>query len=221
MWRVMTGLHKKIEYCFLLVGHTKFSPDGCFGLIKRLFRRTKVSCLQDFADVVSKSGEVNHPQLTGTQSGQVVVPTYDWTSFFAPRFRPLAGIKRLHHIVISETNLPNITVREYSDSPEREVCIVRDVHWRPHSDDLPQIIPPAGLDSKRQWYLYNEIREYCTDETKDLVCPLPSIDCVQEESMDEAEEEHEDEDPIPAPTTRRCCRLCHQRGHNSRTCPLR
>ena len=28
---------------FLVVGHTKFSPDWCFGLIKRLYRRTDIT----------------------------------------------------------------------------------------------------------------------------------------------------------------------------------
>ena len=41
-WRVLAGLHDEIELSFLVVGHTKFSPDWCFGLFKRAFRRTKV-----------------------------------------------------------------------------------------------------------------------------------------------------------------------------------
>ena len=30
-WRVMSGLHKNITLSFLVVGHTKFAPDWCFG----------------------------------------------------------------------------------------------------------------------------------------------------------------------------------------------
>ena len=39
MWRVMTGLHKEITLSFLLVGHTKFAPDWCFGLLKQYIKR--------------------------------------------------------------------------------------------------------------------------------------------------------------------------------------
>ena len=46
-WRCLTGRHTKITLSFLIVGHTKFSPDACFGLFKRLFRRTKVGSLQE------------------------------------------------------------------------------------------------------------------------------------------------------------------------------
>ena len=41
-WRAMTGRHTQITLSFLVVGHTKFSPDWCFGLFKRLYRRTKL-----------------------------------------------------------------------------------------------------------------------------------------------------------------------------------
>ena len=54
-WRVMTGLNKKITLSFMVVGHTKFSPNWCFGLFKQTFRRTKVGCLDGIARVVENS----------------------------------------------------------------------------------------------------------------------------------------------------------------------
>ena len=33
-WRVMTGRHTQITLSFLVVGHTIFAPDCCFGLFK-------------------------------------------------------------------------------------------------------------------------------------------------------------------------------------------
>lgn len=35
IWRVMTGRHTQITLSFLVVGHTKFAPDWCFGLFKQ------------------------------------------------------------------------------------------------------------------------------------------------------------------------------------------
>ena len=52
LWRCMTGLHTKITLSFLIVGHTKLAPDWCFGLVKRLFRRTKIGSLKDIAQAV-------------------------------------------------------------------------------------------------------------------------------------------------------------------------
>ena len=35
LWRVLTGLHNTIHLSFMVARHTKFSPDWCFGLLKK------------------------------------------------------------------------------------------------------------------------------------------------------------------------------------------
>ena len=40
--------------------------------------------------------------------------------------------------------------------------------------ELPNIIPAPGLPNKRKWNLYNDIREFVSDDMKDTVCPKPS-----------------------------------------------
>ncbi len=54
LWRCMTKRHTRITLSFLVVGHTKFSPDWCFGLLKRLYRRTVVGSLMDIAEVCTQ-----------------------------------------------------------------------------------------------------------------------------------------------------------------------
>ena len=61
MWRVMAGLYDEATISFLPVGHTKFAPDWCFGLMKQCFRRTKIGDLDDIANCVSLSSAVNVP----------------------------------------------------------------------------------------------------------------------------------------------------------------
>ena len=73
-WRVLTGLHCKVTMSFMLVGHTKFFPDWCFALFKQCYRCTFVSSLDDVAEAVNSSADVNVAQLVGTQSGRPVVP---------------------------------------------------------------------------------------------------------------------------------------------------
>ena len=81
-WKVLVGLNKKITLSFLIVSHTKFSPNWCFGLFKQACRRRKIGCLDDIAQAVEESAVVNHAQLVGSQDGSVLVPTYDWAQFF-------------------------------------------------------------------------------------------------------------------------------------------
>ncbi|KAF0441095.1 chaperonin: PROVISIONAL [Gigaspora margarita] len=60
------GLGEKINiiYCFMVAEHTKFSPDGFFGLIKFLLKESKVDNFEDLIKVVEDStpGEYNIAQ---------------------------------------------------------------------------------------------------------------------------------------------------------------
>ena len=97
MWRVLTGLHHTIKLHFMITGHTKFSPDACFGLVKRKFRQADVSSLDDLARVVEESAACNICQLVGAQDGSTIVPSRDWAGFLSSHFRRLDGIKQYHH----------------------------------------------------------------------------------------------------------------------------
>ena len=110
-WRAMTGRHTQITLSFLVVGHTKFAPDWCFGLFKRLFRRTKVGSLKGIAQVANDSTVCNCGQLNCTEDGTVMVPIYNWTYFFATRFRKIPGIKKYTTSVLIPRNLEWCTSR--------------------------------------------------------------------------------------------------------------
>ena len=104
LWRAITGRHTNITLSFLVVGHTKFAPDWCFGLFKRLFKRTRVGSLRSIAEVVQKSAKCNEAQLVSDEHGGVIVPTLDWITFFAPKFRKMIGIKKGHHFRFSSSH---------------------------------------------------------------------------------------------------------------------
>ena len=65
----------KIVISFLVVGHTKFAPDWCFGLLKRLYRRTKLGSMKGIAEVVENSADCNYSQLVSSEDGSTIVPT--------------------------------------------------------------------------------------------------------------------------------------------------
>ena len=103
-WRILCGLHKSILYSFLIEGHTKFSPDWCFGLIKQSFRRHYVSSLFDLMSAVDKltvSG-VNISKLCGLHDGTLLVPVYDWVTFLEPYFKKIPGKSNFHHFRFSK-----------------------------------------------------------------------------------------------------------------------
>ena len=104
-------VHRQITLCFLIVGHTKFAPDWCFGLMKQCFRGNMISNLRDLENVVNCSAEANVAQLVGTQSEGVVVPTYNWTAMFAGQLHKLKNIKQFHHFSISSSAPGSVEVR--------------------------------------------------------------------------------------------------------------
>ncbi|RUS74217.1 hypothetical protein EGW08_018023 [Elysia chlorotica] len=168
MWRVLTGRHKSIIISFLIAGHTKFSPDGCFGLIKRLYRRTKVNSLACFEKVVNESSVVNTAQIVGTGPEDVRVPTYDWASYLEQCFRKVKSIKSLLFQILDCSG--DIHLLEYSDSqPSVQHLLKPGVTI---SNTLPQIIRPSGLNPVRKNYLYREIRPF-VEPFKDVVAPEP------------------------------------------------
>lgn len=176
LWRVLTGLHKEVMISFLPVGHTKFAPDWCFGLAKQSFRRTKVDTLDDIANSVSRSSFVNVPQLVGTLDGTCLVKMFNWSDFFEQHMvkTALTGIKQMHHFRFEAKSPGMVFVKNSSTDSEKKIKLVKHTSWSPSSSDLPEKIVPPGLPLERQWYLYEKIREFCSEEAKNIVCPKPS-----------------------------------------------
>jgi hypothetical protein len=197
----------------MLVGHTKLSPDRCFGLFKQRYRRTIVSCLEDAVDVVNSSADVNVAQLVGTQSGETVVPVYNWAAFLGEHSRHVPHLKTYHHFKFSAAHPDNVILQEFSDTPGSPFRNLINEDWYPDSSELSPLITPVGLSHPRQTYLYQQIREFCRPGTEDLTCPQPAS--LHDSSSSEDENGH----PLP-PRAKRVprCGKCGGAGHTQRTC---
>ena len=120
-------LHHCITYSFLIVDHTKFAPDQSFGLIKKAYKVTNVSSLNEFAQLVGTSSEtgVKNTQLVGRHYGRVVVSVYDWSEFLGQYFKKLPNIKKFHHCCISNENPGMVCYKEFVSLPE-VVCVIEE-----------------------------------------------------------------------------------------------
>ena len=154
----------------MMVGHTKFAPDWCFELVKRRLRREKVNCLDDLAAVVEASAEANVAQLVGSEYGVTYVPVYNWSAFLAPHFRKVPRLKQYHHLHVSREAPGTVSLKLAANCEEEQLLLLKD-GWAPSRDELPAVIPPPGLTIERQWYLHDHIRAYCSESTRDIVCP--------------------------------------------------
>ena len=134
MWRVLTGLHQSIHLHFMIAGHTKFSPDACFGLIKRKLCRTNVSSLDDLARVVEESTVCNICQLVRAQDGSTIVPSRDWAGFLSSHFCRLDGIKQYHHFRFERDHPGVVFLKKISTADEEQQVLLRGV-WLPSSQN--------------------------------------------------------------------------------------
>ena len=85
----------------------------------------------------------------------VIVPTFDWTTFLGAFFRKVANMKKFHHFHFAEGST-TVRLQEFVDGAFLQESLAR----RKMSDDvtMPPVVHLKGLDAKRQWYLYDEIR---------------------------------------------------------------
>jgi hypothetical protein len=58
-WLIDCGLYEEIKLNFMIPEHTKFICDSCFGLIKILYRKSKVNTVDDVVSIVNHSTTVH------------------------------------------------------------------------------------------------------------------------------------------------------------------
>ncbi|KAJ8300917.1 hypothetical protein KUTeg_022436 [Tegillarca granosa] len=123
-----------------------------------------------------------------------------------------SDLKEADKSEVSRHNPGIVFVKEYANSPEVEINVLRNQNCRfPHLDpELPAVIPPKGLDPARQWYLYEEVAPYCNnkDSCKKPDVTKPILKAEQSEEYDK----------------KRKCSHCKSCGHTKSrggiiTCP--
>ncbi|MHC4139197.1 MAG: hypothetical protein ACYSR1_04975 [Planctomycetota bacterium] len=178
LFRTLMGLHEKIDLSFMVVGHTKFAPDGYFGLIKYRYRRSRVYTYEQLADVIERSTENGHNicQRSHNAQGEPLITYRDWSNWLLKYFRKLPNLTHYHHFSLSRTKPGVVTVKERIDTPEEEyVLLRRRFPYGPNKlPRLPKELNPTGLSLERAWYLYEQIRDYIPSELdRDQTCPKP------------------------------------------------
>ena len=56
-------------------------------------KKTKIDCLEDLKAAINKSAQMNNAKLVRRESGESLVPIFDWSGFLAPHFSKVMPIK--------------------------------------------------------------------------------------------------------------------------------
>jgi hypothetical protein len=181
LYRTIVGLHAKIDLSFMLVGHTKFSPDAYFGLLKKKYRRSKVYTYKQLINIINtstvKEYNICHPYRD--DDGRASFRYRAWITWLGKYFRKLPGIRSYHHFSMDASNPGVVIAKRYVDSKQETFDLLKkNVDCSDLLDDSihPKEITPTGLSPERQWYLYDKIREHIPDpDDKDATAPLPAV----------------------------------------------
>ena len=135
MWRVLKGMYNTVNLHLMITGHTKFSPDAYFSHVKRKFRKTPVSSLDDLAKVVDDSAACNVCQLVGAQNGTSLgrVPLL---------LLPPPGRYQAAHITFVLSIQGQSSFGTLLLQKRRKLLRVA---WRPSAVNKPPSITPQGL----------------------------------------------------------------------------
>ena len=141
LWHVNNELHSTINCDFLLLGHTKFAPDWCFGLVKQKTRRTFISSLFDIARAVEKSASVNVAKFVGLHNGTVRVPTFDWATYLGQFYKELPNIKSYYHFRFDKEFPGTVFCKQYWFSEEKafNLKLLQNRNHLPQPAQLPDI----------------------------------------------------------------------------------
>ena len=159
----------------MIPGHTKFKCDGSFGLIKKLYRKTRVDCQGHVVDVVKRSSPAG---LNKTQcyEGGKGFQYLDIKAILGIYFKKLPSIQKYQHFLFEASNLGTVKVQEFANGPSTEFNLLKtkkaDIFEEIKSLSILVLTPPP-LDYKRQEYLYHNICPFVKDEFKDTTCPKP------------------------------------------------
>lgn len=190
-WRIIKKLHTDITLSFLPVGHTKFACDWAFGLLKKKVRVEKASSLAEVIDIIHNStpvSKVNQTVLTGNERGEVYVPMHDWLNYFAgKKWRAIKNITSYNHFKFQSglANTGKVKCQITTEGPVVSSLITEETDI----EDFPEVIVAEGLTWKRKKYLFEKIRPFCDEASKDLLCPNPGPEVPEQAEEDEEEDE--------------------------------
>ena len=173
------GYYESVELNFMIVGHTKFSPDRGFAMIKKKYYKSTVYCKEEFVEVVKKSSpaELNKVQCYEDGKGFQYLNIKGTLEKF---FTKLFNIAKYHHFFFESSNLETIKTKEYVDSDWEEFDLLKTESGKREKviEEIRNlvfpILPPKPLSLERLKYIDKKIRPLLPKKYWNTL-PLPNL----------------------------------------------
>jgi len=154
-WRVLVGLEEDIMLSFMVVGHTRCTVDGGFGVIKKKFRASDTDTVSQLVQLVDSSGHRNSPAFFDWE-------WRCWDDFLKKDFKKVDGITSYQHFQFSKEFPGKVKMWKLHNSDEvKTLQLVKNPQKVFQATDLPPVLPPAGLSVSRRKYLQDQVMPFC------------------------------------------------------------
>ena len=123
--RICAGYHESISWNFLIVGHTKFSPDRGFALVRNEEKKNTILTMKNWIDVICKIGEQEEGEFC---TAEEMLEFRQWKALSLP-FKKFDGIQKLdvEEIVFTKgrSNSCNVSYKQVSQEEFKTIDIKR------------------------------------------------------------------------------------------------
>ncbi|XP_049955343.1 unconventional myosin-Va-like [Schistocerca serialis cubense] len=198
--RISNNKNKRTVLSFMPVGHTQFACDWASGLLKKRFRVTYISSIQEFADCIEKSTSTTHVNSTvavGNEIGQVAVNTYDWLNFLKDsNANKVPHITKYNHFEFNISSKGRVHCKLDIDGNEFVYCIF------PNDNEptgFPAAVIPPCMTRQRKQYPFKNIRTYCKENYKDITCLEVGSECEPETQVSDSKDPDEEPEQTNIP----------------------
>ena len=135
------------HYNFMVVGHTKFVVDGCFGTAKKRLRKCNVYSKKDVIEQFPESDEIKSTMhITAKKEPKWL----DFKSFVRTKFgsKPLNGILKYQQFLVKKRMIDGeekivITGRALPNVDFVSLAVLESKN----NDAMPTELPPAGISA--------------------------------------------------------------------------
>jgi hypothetical protein len=162
----------------MITGHTKFDCDRGFGSIKKKYSVSNCETILDIEKIINTSSGKNYAQVTrDPKTKEILVPFFKWTQFLDKFFIKIDMITNFHHFKFCSDFKGFVEMREFCDSEiSTKNLLKKKLNLDFFPNNLrPEVLIPNELPLSRQYYLYKNIRSFCSNDFKaDLTAPKPN-----------------------------------------------
>ncbi len=161
----------------MISDYIKFKCDGSFELIKKLYHKTMVDCVDHVVNMVKKSSiaGLNKAWHYNDRDGF----QYFDISGLKNYFKKLYNLQKFQHFIFTNANPRVVKAQEIVNGIFQEFMLLKinkltanKVIEKIRALSFPALVPPP-IKYERQDYLYQNIRPFVKDEYKDITCPKP------------------------------------------------